>query len=161
MVIEDITKAVSVVKIRKTIDFLDEKIEISSDLKKALEAQIPVKDCLILNLEENSFCCLSHSKKLMGMNVTTEKMMSERDIGCTVRCLTYQDIKDEYPEVLFILGGDGRTARRFYGEPFLGARVTYIYHRKPPFADLLSKSMLIRYREETPAEADEASQTRL
>lgn len=142
MVIEDISKATSVVKIRKTVDFFDEKYDLMKDLNQALNSGIELHGCLILNLEENGICCLTHSRKILDFEVVLENQITPSSI----RCLTYQGVRTENPDVLFILGGDTNTSRKLYGESFLGSKATFIYSRTAPFSDLLSKNLISKGR---------------
>lgn len=151
MVIEDIAKATSAVSIRKTLDFFDEKYELIRDLNKVLRAEIPINECFILNLEENGICCISSNRRIARVEISLEDSQELDEAPNTLRCLTFQGVKDKRPQVLFILGADEGTSKRFYGESFLGTKATFIYSRKAPFADLFSKSIIAHSRQSAPA----------
>jgi hypothetical protein len=143
MVIEDISHISAAIKVRKTIDFLDEKIDLKSDIMKALGDGIPASNCLILNLEENSLCCIGNSMVTPDFEITRHGVPGITDADA-IEVLTYAEIKDRQPEVLFILGATEDTLKRLKGEPFLGSRLTFLYCRKAPFGDILSRNLMGR-----------------
>ncbi len=143
MVIEDISHISAAIVVRKTIDFLDEKIDLKSDILKALTDGIPAANCLILNLEENSLCCVGNSMVTPDFEITRHGVPGITD-AVAIEVLTYTEIKNCQPEVLFVLGATEDTLKRLKGEPFLGSRVTFLYCRKAPFSDILVRNLMGR-----------------
>lgn len=141
MVIEDISTVSSCLKVKKTIDFLDEKIELKSDILKAIRNGIKPSECAILNLEENGDSCLNNPIVCQEFETSADASSSGDNVIPTV---TYHEARNMRPRVLFILGATERTSSMLSGESFLGAHLTNLYIRKSPFSDILSKNLLSR-----------------
>ena len=144
MVIEDISTVSSCLKVKKTIDFLDEKIELKADILKAIRNGIKPSDCAILNLEENGDSCVNHPIQCPEFETADNGSKAGENV---IPTLTYHEIKNIRPKVLFILGATERTSSMLSGESFLGAHLTNLYIRKGPFSDILSKNLMSKRAE--------------
>lgn len=128
MVIDYISQIPSKIHWIHSSDFLEEKSVIQREISRMQQKSIGISECIVLNLEENGFSCLTSVNSLGSISI------EHGDVGDSpgaLRCLTYKDATSKQPKVLIVLGGDESTADRLKSERFWGSYKSMIFVRTP------------------------------